>query len=57
MVYVIIGCRCRYKLCGGGIEAVIYSLGGIIQSIRVPNKDGVLSDITLGYDTPQGIHA
>lgn len=45
---------CRYKLCGGGVEVVIYSLGGIIQSICAPNNDGVCADIALGYDTPQG---
>jgi len=33
----------------------VYSLGGIIQSIKVPNKDGELADVVLGYDTPQGV--
>jgi len=44
----------RYKLCGGGVEVVIYSLGGVIQSILAPNNQGEVVDVTLGYDTPQG---
>ncbi|KAF6021845.1 hypothetical protein EB796_019849 [Bugula neritina] len=43
----------EFKLSGGGIEVTVYSLGGIIQSIKVPNKDGELADVVLGYDTPQ----
>lgn len=45
---------CRYKLTGGGIEVTIYSLGGLIQSIKVPNKEGCYADISLGQDAPQG---
>ena len=41
----------RFKLCGGGIEVIIYSLGGIIQSLKVPNAEGVYADVVLGYDT------
>ena len=44
----------RYKLSGGGIEVVIYSLGGIIQSILVPDNSGNIADVSLGHDTPQG---
>ena len=33
---------------------IIYSLGGIIQSLKVPNAEGVYADVVLGYDTPQG---
>ena len=39
---------------GGGVEVRIYNLGGIIQSIKVPDSDGNVADIALGYDTPQG---
>ena len=44
----------RYKLSDGGIEVVIYSLGGIIQSILVPDDLGNIADVSLGHDTPQG---
>ena len=44
----------RYKLCGGGVETLIWSVGGVIQSLKAPNKDGELADIVLGYDTPKG---
>lgn len=44
----------RYKLCGGGIEARIFNHGGIIHKLLVPDKDGKVEDIVLGYDTPKG---
>jgi len=43
----------EYKLSGGGIEVGIYSRGGIIQSIHVPDNTGNTADVTLGHDTPQ----
>ncbi len=36
-----------------GIEVTILDLGGIIQSIKMPGKDGTVKDIVCGYDTPQ----
>jgi aldose 1-epimerase len=37
-----------------GIEARIMTYGGIIQSIKVPDKNGQFGDVTLGYDTIDG---
>jgi aldose 1-epimerase len=34
-----------------GVEAVIISYGATLVSLRVPGRDGKLSDIVLGYDT------
>lgn len=34
-----------------GIEARITNYGGIIVSLRTPDRDGKLGDITLGYDS------
>lgn len=36
-----------------GVEAVILTLGGIVQALRVPAAEG-LRDVVLGYDTVEG---
>jgi aldose 1-epimerase len=35
----------------GGVRIAVLSFGGAIQSIHVPDRDGVMADVTLGYDT------
>ena len=41
----------RFRLTSGlGIEVDLLSLGATVTSIRVPDKDGVLSDVVLGFD-------
>lgn len=35
-----------------GMEADIISLGAALRAIRVPDKDGKVRDVLLGYDTP-----
>ena len=35
---------------GLGIEVDLLSLGATVTSVRVPDKDGVLSDVVLGFD-------
>jgi len=37
-----------------GVEARIMNYGGIIQSLRVPDKNGNLGDVVLGYDSLGG---
>ena len=37
-----------------GLKARIMTYGGIIVSLEVPDRDGKLGDITLGYDTLSG---
>ncbi|QEL12713.1 galactose mutarotase [Kushneria phosphatilytica] len=45
----------RYQLTNNnGMEVSILTYGGIVQSIRVPDKNGHFDDIALGYDTLQG---
>jgi aldose 1-epimerase len=39
---------------GHGMEARIITYGGIVQSLKVPDKDGKLEDVVLGYDTLDG---
>jgi len=37
-----------------GVEVRAITYGGIIVSLRVPDKDGQLGDVVLGYDTLDG---
>lgn len=41
----------RYTLTQGKLEACILDYGGILQSLRVPDRDGKPADIVLGFDT------
>ncbi len=40
----------------GGLEAVIGSLGATLESLQVPDRDGKVVDVTLGFDTPEQRH-
>jgi len=37
-----------------GMEARILTYGGIVQSLKAPDKNGSLGDVVLGYDTLDG---
>lgn len=37
----------------GGASVSLMTLGGGIQSLNVPDKNGVLSDVVLGFDEPK----
>ena len=37
-----------------GVEIRITDFGGIVQSIRVPDRQGALGDVVLGYDSLEG---
>src|SRR5271154_6201409 len=37
-----------------GMEARISNYGGIIESIRVPDKNGVVADVVQGFDSIDG---
>lgn len=34
------------------LEVTVLNLGGIIASIKTPDKNGKMDDIVLGFDTP-----
>lgn len=43
-----------YTLEGGaGVRAEISDLGATVQSLFVPDRNGVPADVVLGYDTPE----
>jgi aldose 1-epimerase len=43
-----------YTLKSGQIEARIITYGGIIQSLKVPDKSGKVADVVLGFDSLDG---
>jgi aldose 1-epimerase len=44
-----------YKLTNkNGMEAEITNFGGIVQSLKVPDKNGKFTDVVLGYDKLEG---
>src|SRR5215470_17855591 len=43
-----------YTLKSGAIEARIITYGGIVQSLKVPDKNGKIADVVLGFDSIDG---
>jgi aldose 1-epimerase len=43
-----------YTLKSGAIEARVITYGGIVQSIKVPDKNGKIADVVLGFDSLDG---
>jgi len=43
-----------YTLKSGAIEVRILTYGGIIQSLRIPDKNGRSEDVVLGFDSIDG---
>ena len=43
-----------YTLADGKVEARITNYGGIIVSLRTPDRQGKLDDVVLGYDSFEG---
>lgn len=42
---------------GKGIEMTVLTYGGIIMSLKTPDRNGVADDIVMGYDTVAGYEA
>ena len=38
-------------LSNGILQATVLRYGAILQSLRVPDQNGVATDVVLGYDT------
>ena len=43
----------QYTISNPSASVTILNLGGIIQSLCVPDRDGKMTDVVLGYDTAQ----
>src|SRR5438067_10228646 len=43
-----------YTLKSGKIEARVITYGGILQSLKVPDKSGKSADVVLGFDSIDG---
>ena len=43
-----------YTLKSAEIEARVITYGGILQSLKVPDKNGKLADVVLGFDSIEG---
>ena len=43
-----------YTLTDGPVEARIITYGGAVQSLKVPDRNGVSADVVLGFDTLDG---
>ena len=43
-----------YTLAGDGIEVEIINYGGFITSLKVPDRNGKMADVVLGYDDLDG---
>ena len=46
-----------YVTNNSGAQVVLTSLGASIVSVLVPDKDGKLTDVSLGFDTPEEYYA
>jgi aldose 1-epimerase len=44
----------RYVLRNGALEVAVISWGAVVQSVRVPDRDGRMAEVVLGYDTLDG---
>jgi hypothetical protein len=42
-----------FTIKDGAIEAHIITYGGIVQSLKVPDKNGKSADVVLGFDTAE----
>lgn len=42
-----------YTLRGGGLEAHITDFGATLHRLYVPDRNGALADVVLGFDTPE----
>ncbi len=47
----------RYTIRNGQAEVSVLNLGGIVQSLCVPDREGKPVDVALGYDTAAGCEA
>jgi aldose 1-epimerase len=44
----------RFRLRNGDLDLTVITWGAVVQSLRVPDRDGHVADVVLGYDTLDG---
>lgn len=44
----------RYELVHGDLTVAVLTYGAVLQSVRVPDRDGAVADVVLGYDDLAG---
>jgi aldose 1-epimerase len=44
----------RFRLRNGDLDLAVITWGAVVQSLGVPDRDGHVADIVLGYDTLDG---
>ena len=47
----------KFILRRGGLEAEIITYGAALRALRVPDRNGNMVDVVLGYDGPEGYEA
>ncbi|MFF8292434.1 aldose epimerase family protein [Streptomyces sp. NPDC016309] len=47
----------RWVLERGGTRVGVLTYGGIVQSVEVPDRDGAVANVVLGYGSPAGYEA
>ncbi len=43
----------QYTLAGGGLECQVITFGGALRALRVPDREGKMVDVVLGFDDPE----
>ena len=44
----------RHVIAAGGLRASILTHGGILQSLEVPDRDGIRANVVLGFGSLRG---
>lgn len=44
----------RWELVHGDVSVAVITYGGRLQSVRVPDRDGTVADVVLGFDDLEG---
>ena len=46
-----------YTITGGGLKAVVSDYGAVLVRLYVPDREGNVSDVVLGFDDPNSYTA
>lgn len=51
---MLVSCNCRFTLSNGPVSISILNFGCVVYSIDLPDKDGSVVDVNLGFDNVKG---